>query len=246
MDLRDAHSMRYLISLFLVVLPNLCVAQDRPSGPECPSITVKCPKEVVQGSTMLCSAVISGFDEPSRLKFKWTVSEGVITKGKNSDSVVIDPAHFPGVLSPTVEIDGLPTSCPNTASSYSLLFVKEYSSTKIKEYGDVRLEVERNYLDVLAQRLRDDPGTRPWIIAYAGRFAYENEAAERAERAKRYLVEKHKIEPRRIVVVDGGFREVRAVELWLEESGALNEPFAKPTLTREEVKIKKGKRNPRR
>ena len=53
----------------------------------------------------------------------------------------------------------------------------------------------------------------PWIIAYAGRVAYENEAMERAEQAKRYLVEKHGIEPGRVVVLDGGFREVRTVEL---------------------------------
>jgi len=68
---------------------------------------------------------------------------------------------------------------------------------------------------------------------------------ERAEQAKRYLVEKHGIEPLRVVVVDGGFREVRSVELWLEESGALNEPLATPTLRRTEAQIRKGKRNPR-
>ena len=240
--------MRYLISFLLILQPNWCVAQDPPSGPVCPSITVNCPKEVEQGTMMSCSAFISGIDDLSRLKFKWTVSTGVITKGENSDSVVIDPTGaFPGVLSATVEVNGLRLrSCPKTASSSSLLYVKEPSSRKIEEYGDIRFEDERNYLDVLAQRLRHDPGIRPWIIAYVGRFAYQNEAVERAERAKQYLVEKQSIEPRRIVVVDGGFREVRSVELWLEEPGALNEPLATPTLKREEVKIQEGKRNPRR
>ena len=125
-----------------------------------------------------------------------------------------------------------------------MLHVKEYSSTVIAEYGDVRFEVERTYLDLLAQRLRDEPGSRPHIIAYAGRYAYENEATERAIQAKRYLVEKHGIESERIVTVDGGFREVRSVELWIEEMGALNSPLATPTLKRDEVQILKGKREP--
>lgn len=195
---------------------------------------------------MICSAVISGLQDVSGLKFRWTVSAGVIKKGKNSNSVVIDPTEgFPGTLSATVEVNGLPLRlCPKTASSYSRLYVKDTSSRKIEEYGDIAFEVERNYLDRLVKSLQDEPGSKPWIIVYAGRVAYENEAMERALQAKQYLVEKHGIEPLRIVVVDGGFREVRSVELWLEESGALNEPLATPTLKREEVQIQKGKRNP--
>lgn len=242
--------MRYLIltviGLFLVLQPNWRVAQNRHRGPACPTISVECPKEIVQGNMMLCSAFISGLEDLSRLKFRWTVSRGVITKGKNLDSVVIDLAEtFPGVVSVTVEVNGLPSrSCSKTASSSSMLYVKESSSTKIEEYGDVSFDVERNYLDILAQRLRGEPGSRPWIIAYAGRVAYESEAMERAEQAKRYLVEKHDIEPLRVVLVDGGFREVRSVELWLEELGALNDPLATPTVGRDQVQIKKGKRNP--
>lgn len=239
--------MRHLIGLLLVLQPNWGITQNRPHLPSCPTISVKCPEEVEQGSMMVCSAFVSGFDDLSGLKFRWTVSTGVIKKGKNSNSVVIDPTEgFPGTLSATVEVDGLPSrSCPKTASSSSGLYVREYSSTMIVEYGDITFDVEQNYLDLLAQRLRDEPGTRPWIIAYAGRVAYEKEALERADHAKQYLVEKHGIEPLRIVVVDGGFREVRSVELWLEESGALNDPLATPTLKREEVQIQKRKPNPR-
>ena len=234
-----------VIGLF-ILQPDWRLTQNRLRGPACPAIRVECPKEVEQGNMMLCSAFISGLDDLSGLKFRWTVSNGAIMKGKESDSVVIDPTEaFPGVLSATVEITGLSSRfCPKTASSASELYVKEFSSTKIEEYGDVSVDVERNYLDVMAQRLRDEPGLRPWIIAYAGRFAYQNEAMERAEQAKRYLVEKHGIEPLRIVVRDGGFREVRSVELWLEESGALNEPLATPTLKQDQVQMQKGKRNP--
>jgi hypothetical protein len=240
--------MRYLILtvLFLVLQPASYVAQKRSRGPACPSIKVECPEHVDPGNMMVCSAFISGLDDVSGLKFSWTVSRGVITKGKDSDSIVVDPTReYPGVILATVEVKGLPRSCAKTASSHSMFYVRESSSTKIEEYGDVVLEVEQNYLDLLAQRLRDDPGAMPWIIAYAGRAAYENEAIERAEQAKRYLVEKHGIEPRRVVVVDGGFREVRSVELWLAEQGALNDPFATPTLKRDQVQIQKGKRTPK-
>jgi hypothetical protein len=241
--------MRYLILTVIglsFLQANWRLTQKRPRGPACPTIRVECPKEVEKGNMMLCSAFVTGLDDLSGLKFRWNISNGVITKGKESDSVVIDPTEaFPGVLTATVEVNGLPSrSCATTASASSRLYVKEYSSTKIEEYGDVSFDVERNYLDLMAQRLRGEPGTRSWIVAYAGRFAYENEALERAEQAKRYLVEKHGIEPKRVVVVDGGFREWRSIELWLEESGALNEPLATPTLKRDQVQIQKGKRNP--
>jgi hypothetical protein len=239
--------LRHLIGLFLVLQPNSGVTQNRSRRPACPSISVKCPEGVEQGTMIVCSALISGLRDLSGLKFRWTVSTGVIKKGKNSNSVVIDPTEsFPHTLLATVEVNGLPLrSCPNTASSYSNVYVRETSSKMIEEYGDITFDVEQNYLDLLAQRLRDEPGTQPWIIAYAGRVAYENEAMERALKAKQYLIDKHGIEPLRIVVVDGGFREVRSVELWLEEPGALNEPLATPTLKREEVQIQKAKRSPR-
>lgn len=239
--------MRYLILtvLFLVLQPASYVAQNRSRGPACPTISVECPDHVVLRDMMVCSAFISGRDDFSGLKFSWTTSRGVITKGKDSNSIAIDSTgEYPGVLTVTVEVKGLPRSCPKTASSSPMLYPRESSSTKIEEYGDVGFDVEQNYLDLLAQRLRDDPGAMPWIIAYAGRAAYENEAIERAEQAKRYLVEKHGIEPGRVVVLDGGFREVRTVELWLAEQGALNDPFATPTLKRNQVQIQKGKRKP--
>ena len=94
---------------------------------------------------------------------------------------------------------------------------------------------------MLVKRLRREPGSRPYIIAYAGRYAYENEATGRAQRAKEYLVQKHRIESERIVMMDGGFRETRSVELWIEESGAMNSPLATPTLKPEEIQIVKRK-----
>jgi hypothetical protein len=220
------------------------LSQDKDMKAECPSIRVVCPDWVLTGSLMKCTVRVSGVLNPSRLSFSWTTSHGIIKKGERAVSVIIDPKTdgFHGeTITASVEVEGLPQLCAKSAKSSANLYVKEYSSTVFKEYGDISFDAERKYLDALAKKLRHDPGNMPSIIAYAGRYGYENEAIERAGRAKNYLIEKHRIEPNRIVTINGGFREIRSVELWIEEPGALNSPVATPTLRPEEVHLLKRK-----
>ncbi len=236
-----------LMALFLITLSSVAdVSGQELNSRLCPVIKVRCLDWVEKDGLMPCSVAVTRLDARPLLRFKWTVSRGKIKKGNKAASVIVDTKNeFLGAITATVRVAGLPTGpCPDTGSSTSLIYAKEYSSTMVKEYGDITFEAERPKLDVMARLLTKKPGSRSYIIAYAGRQAYEGEANERAERAKKYLVEKHRIETERIVTVDGGFREVRSVELWIEEMGALNEPLATPTLKREEVQILKGRRTP--
>jgi hypothetical protein len=168
----------------------------------------------------------------------------MIKEGKNAASVVIDATDaFPATIVATVEVRSLrKNSCPHRASASTVLVISDRGSLMLSAYGEIPFEQGSEYLDMLAQRLRDEPGSRPYIIAYAGRQSYVNEASERAEQAKRYLVEKHGIEADRVVMIDGGYREVRSIELWVEPLGAISSPRATPTLRPAEVQVLKGKK----
>jgi hypothetical protein len=74
-------------------------------------------------------------------------------------------------------------------------------------YGDIPWEEEKAHLDNFAVALRQDPELVGYIIVYAGRRARVGEARDRAQRAKKYVVETRGIPEGRIKGLDGGHRE---------------------------------------
>src|ERR671912_786136 len=104
---------------------------------------------------------------------------------------------------------------------------------KVDTYNDkIRsFEAEQWHLEDFRERLQKEPGTKAYVIAYAGREDGPGKAQRYALRAKNYLVEARGIEPARIVTIDGGRREDFIVELWLVPGGA-RPPQPEPTVTR--------------
>ena len=65
------------------------------------------------------------------------------------------------------------------------------------------------------------------ILAYDGKRARTGEAAERAKRAKDYLVKVRRINPKRIVIFNAGHREKSTIELYLLPAGG-DPPLSRP------------------
>jgi hypothetical protein len=105
-------------------------------------------------------------------------------------------------------IKGVPKGRPR-AGQDSLFSYFEYSST-----GE-----ENKRLDAFAQALLRDANTEGYIIGYAGQRAYRGESKERAERAKKYVVDKYGIRSERVWAVDGGHNKYRSAELYIEPLG---------------------------
>lgn len=105
------------------------------------------------------------------------------------------------------------------------------------KYGDLPFKDEEFHLDNLARSLMEKgPDSITYLLAYAGRSACISEAQWRANRAKKYLIEKHKIKDDRIIVVDGGFRENLAIELFLLPRNVCG-PFTTPTVRTSDAEI---------
>jgi hypothetical protein len=114
---------------------------------------------------------------------------------------------------------------------------------KFDAYGDIGFPYEGERLDSFAAEMQRRPDAEGYIIAYAGRNARVGEAKARADCARKYLLTKHHIKAGRIRVIDGGYRETREVELYVEpRAGPL--PLAVPSLRPSKVKIIEAKKRP--
>lgn len=137
-------------------------------------------------------------------------------------------------MTATVEVGGFDRTCTETASC-TTNFIYDPGSRKLDEYGAIPFKDETARLDSFAAELVNDPTAEGYLLCYGGRRGASGAAQRRCERARGYLVSARGIDLRRLVVVDGGFREQAAVELWLTPSGS-TPPIATPTVDPAEVR----------
>ncbi|HEV8429013.1 MAG TPA: hypothetical protein VGQ41_14015 [Pyrinomonadaceae bacterium] len=104
-------------------------------------------------------------------------------------------------------------------------------------YNDSSLEKKHVYLDYFADELRKSPSdSTVYLIGYAGQRARVGEAQARANWAKDYLITKRGVDPRRIVIIDGGHRDPAGVELFITRCGQ-PKPLSSPNVYPGNVKI---------
>jgi hypothetical protein len=100
---------------------------------------------------------------------------------------------------------------------------------RIDAYGDLAFDLEKARLAGFAADLRREPDAQGYIIVYGGRCSTETQAEERAERAKDWLVNQHRIDAGRIVTIDAGYRETLATEIYIGPIDATLPELTAPT-----------------
>jgi hypothetical protein len=122
---------------------------------------------------------------------------------------------------------------------------------EIDKFGSICCEDEMARMDNFAVSLQNEPGAVGYIIFYEGRrYApcssrstrppRRGEAQARAARLKPYLMERRGMDAKRVVVVNGGYREEWMAELWIVPTGA-EPPKPTPTLKAKDIRFRKGK-----
>ena len=124
---------------------------------------------------------------------------------------------------------------------------------KFDEFGDVGCEDEKARLDNFANELQNNPDVQGYIVFYGGKrrqyptghnsspaLPRRGEAEARVARLKLYMSDSRGIDSNRIVVINGGYRERWAAELWIVPKGA-NPPAPTPTVKPAEVRFRRGK-----
>lgn len=106
---------------------------------------------------------------------------------------------------------------------------------KFDELVDIPSSYERERLDLFAAEIKRQLPADAYIIAYGGMVAHAGEAKTRADCAKEYLIKKHRLKAENIWAIDGGYRETRIMELYVESRGG-DLPLARPTVRPSKVK----------
>jgi hypothetical protein len=111
------------------------------------------------------------------------------------------------------------------------------SNKRIDEFGNITCEDELARLDNFSVYLENNPTYQGYIIVYGGRRGKRNEAKARAARMRYWLTRMRRLPARRIITIDGGYREEQTSELWMSPPGD-PAPAPTPTVKVEEVRFK--------
>jgi len=141
--------------------------------------------------------------------------------------------------------------CVIVAHAYASTAPSE--ARKLDEFGDVCCEDEKARLDNFANELQNNPDVQGYIVFYGGKRYHfptchnsrlllprRGEAEARVARLKPYMHDTQGIDPNRIVVVYGGYRDQWAAELWIVPKGA-KLPVSTPTVKTQEIRFRRGR-----
>lgn len=205
----------------------------------CPTISVSCPSDLVNGEPLIFTATVNGGDPNVIPTFNWTVSAGKIIRGQGSSSITVDTVGFAGqAFTGTVSIAGFDSACSSTASCSLIGEHFSPESIKFDSYRALPGMKEHTRLSAFAVQLKNAPGAQGYLLVYVGRRGLAGEAKKAAARSQEYLVKTRGIDARRIVTVHAGFKEEVTIDLWLVPTGAIP-PVADPTIDPGEVRITK-------
>ncbi len=208
----------HILLVFLLLLSASFASAQTP--PTCGIVEVNGPAQVEAGEAVVFVVKTTSMLHTTSPRFNWTVSAGTITSGQGTASISVDSTGLGGAeLIATAELVGAPPGCRASASATTKVPAVFVCGHRFDEYGDIRFEDEKARLDSFAIQLLNDPESSGLIMMEAGQVTFENEASERLDRAKSYLVNVREIDPTRITTVDCGFAPDLNVRLYIVPLG---------------------------
>jgi len=115
--------------------------------------------------------------------------------------------------------------------------VESRALCRFDEFENVNCEVELARLDGLFSKLQDNPDYQAYIIVYGGQQGRRYEAMSYAARMRFYLTRTRRLDSRRIITIDGGYRENLTSVFWLGKRGQPMPPTT-PTVHAKDVRLK--------
>jgi hypothetical protein len=124
---------------------------------------------------------------------------------------------------------------------------------KFDEFGDIYCDDEKARLDSFANELQNNPDAQGYIIFYGGKrrqsssrptsrleLPRRGDAAARVARVKPYLTSTRGIDVDRVVVINGGYRDLWSAELWIVPKGA-KLPVPTATVKPQAIRFRRGR-----
>jgi len=138
-------------------------------------------------------------------------------------------------------------------SSGSFVASSQHPTTKFDQFGDICCDDEKARLGNFANQLLNEPDAIGYIVFYGGRQHHypfcsskrmrlprHGEAQARASRLKPYILNAWPgFDAKRIVVINGGYRDSWEAELWIAPKGQ-PPPIAMPSVKRPGIRFRRG------
>ena len=201
----------------------------------CPKVTVQVQsaKTVRDGQPVFFGANIAGGDPKVQPMLLWNVNAGFIKDGQGTRKIEVDSTGA-GTLPEReiiaqVWVGGYAPECISQESASVKIIAP---AAKFGEFGELEWKAVAENLKVLAAYLAQTTDTLH-LIAYAGRKSERGFAINWMRKMKDELVINN-LAQRRIVPLDGGFREEPMFEFWIVPAGA-EPPRPTPTVRRDEI-----------
>jgi len=202
----------------------------------CPRITVQpqSAKTVRDGQPVSFGANIAGGDPKVMPTLLWSVNGGYIKEGQGSRQIQVDSTGAGSAqdreLKAEIWVGGYAPECSSLQASASIKIIPP--ATKFGEFGELPEKSVSENLEALANFLTQSQDNL-YLFAYAGRKSDRGFAFNTIRKMKEELISKG-IAPRRVIAIDGGFREEPLFDFWIVPQGA-EPPRPSPTVNRNEI-----------
>lgn len=219
----------------------------------CPyPVNLSAPSSVNDGDLITFTSDVA-YAGSSPLGYTWTVSpaEARIVSGAGTPTITVDSTGLGGQhVTATLVVDdgsGDPV-CRQRAQGSTNVVPKTPPPVECRAFDQflsVAFDDDKARFDNLAIELQNSPDTTAYVIIYAGRTSRTGQADKLGRRSLDYLTIQRGIDSQRLVVINGGYRDADAFEIWICPPGA-KPPQPTPTVQPSEVQPARERTRPRR
>ena len=206
-----------------------------PRALPCPKVTVQAQsaKQVRDGQPVSFGVNIAGGDPKVQPTLLWSTNGGFIKDGQGSRKIDVDTTGAGGLpdgeLVADVWVGGYAPECVIQEKAKIKVIAP---AAKFGEFGELSPKAVSENLAALANYMSQTQDNI-YFFAYAGRKSERGFAGNWLRKMKDELVVAG-LAPRRVIAMDGGFREEPAFEFWIVPIGA-EPPRPSPTVRRDEI-----------
>jgi len=203
----------------------------------CPfPVNVSAPTSVNDGDLITFTSDVS-YAGSAQLNYAWTVSPSAarIVSGGGTATITVDSTGLGGQrVTATLGVDdgSGDAMCRVNAQALTNVVAKTPPPIECRQFDQFRsiaFDDTKARLDNLAVELQNSPDTTAYVIVYAGRTSRTGQADLLAKRAMDYLTTQRGVDARRLVFINGGYRDEDFIEIWLCPPGA-KPPQPTPTV----------------
>lgn len=189
---------------FVSCVNTMAQSAEAPKQPGCPTISVLGPSGVTAPDDMAWFEVSITPDASPNLTYFWKLDRGQVNEGQATKRIAVRyTRELRGTtVTATVEVNGLPSGCSNTASeSAPLTYCPDF--VLLSEFSVPITSVDTKSLKIAATELTQDPNSQLYIIEYFPDTASKAAVKRKLDLVVNHMVRSLKFDRSRITMVVG-------------------------------------------